>query len=121
MQDVERVARILAPHLEGGREFDQMPPDRRTLKIWRANGMCSTNDATQEDAINAATAAISAMTPDTALFHALHAGEDVGYVRGWNAAIDELERQDGFGEWADAAKFLRQLKNDTGNQQDRKD
>jgi hypothetical protein len=35
-----------------------------------------------------ATAAISAMSPDTALSHALHAGEDVGYVRGWNAAIE---------------------------------
>jgi len=57
-----------------------------------------------------ATAAISAMTPDTAISHALHAGEDVGYARGWNAAIDELERQDGFGEWAEAAKFLRTLK-----------
>jgi len=101
MQDVERVARILAPHLEGGREFGQMPPDRRTLKIWRASGMCSTNDATQEDAIDAAIAAISAMTPDTA---------SNDYARGWNAAIDELERQDGFGEWADAAKLLRTLK-----------
>jgi len=50
------------------------------------------------------------LTPDTAISHALHAGEDVGYARGWNAAIDELERQDGFGEWAEAAKFLRTLK-----------
>ena len=50
------------------------------------------------------TAAISAMTPDT------------DYDRGWNAAIDELERQDGFGEWAEAAKFMRQLKKDTGNE-----
>lgn len=43
-----------------------------------------------------ATAAISAM-PDS-------------YTLGWNAAIDELERQDGFGEWAEAAKFLRTLR-----------
>jgi hypothetical protein len=94
MQDVERVARTLAPHLEGGREFDQMPPDRRTLKIWRANGMCGTNDATQEDAIDAATAALSAMTPDAYAIDwidvatALHAGEDVGYARGWNDGIE---------------------------------
>jgi hypothetical protein len=32
------------------------------------------------------------------------------FDRGWNAAIDELERQDGFGEWAEAAEFMRQLK-----------
>jgi hypothetical protein len=38
------------------------------------------------------------------------------FDRGWNAAIDELERQDGFGEWADAAKFMRQLKKDTGHE-----
>lgn len=58
---VERVARRLAPMLEGGREFDQMPKDRRELKIWNRGGMCCINDATQDDALEAATAAISAM------------------------------------------------------------
>lgn len=58
---VERVARCLAPRLEGGRDYDQMPPDRVTLKAWHRQGMCSINDATQEDAIEAARAAIAAL------------------------------------------------------------
>lgn len=53
---VKRVAKIIAPHLEGGREFDQMPPDRVALRKWRREGMCSTNDATQDDALEAARA-----------------------------------------------------------------
>jgi hypothetical protein len=100
MQDTERVARTLAPHLEGGREFDQMPPDRRTLKIWRANGMCSTNDATQEDAIDAATAALSAMTPDT------------DYVRGWNDAVKaaaELQSLEDIAVWNAAIQVVAAL------------
>ena len=63
-------------------------------------------------------AAISAMTPDTALSHALHAGEDVGYVRGWNAAIeaaaDTLEQRVG-DEWLRAAQVISQLNKPTGN------
>lgn len=51
---LERVAKIIAPHLEGGREFDQMPPDRVALRKWCREGMCSTNDATQDDAIEIA-------------------------------------------------------------------
>lgn len=59
--EIEAVARILAPMLEGGREYDQMPPDRRTLKIWNRAGMCSINDATQDDAREAADAIITAL------------------------------------------------------------
>lgn len=59
---VERVARVIAPHMEGSREYDQMPANRRELRIWRAGGMCSTNDATQEDARDAATAVLDALT-----------------------------------------------------------
>ena len=59
--ETEAVARALAPMLEGGREYDQMPPDRRTLKIWHRASMCSVNDATQEDAREAAELAIAAL------------------------------------------------------------
>lgn len=58
---VERVARVLAPHMEGGREFDQMPHDRMALRKWAREGMCNTNDATQDDALEAAQAAIAAI------------------------------------------------------------
>jgi hypothetical protein len=61
MTETEAVARAFAPMLEGGREFDQMPPDRRTLKIWNRAGMCSCNDATQDDAREAAELAITAL------------------------------------------------------------
>lgn len=57
---VEAVARKLAPFMEGGREYDQMPATRRELKIWSRNGMALINDATQDDAQEAATAAITA-------------------------------------------------------------
>lgn len=57
---VERVARSLAPHLEGGREFDQMPKDRAQLRQWTAQGMCLINDATQDDATWLAQEAIKA-------------------------------------------------------------
>lgn len=59
--DVEAVARKLAPFMEGGREYDQMPATRRELKIWSRNGMALINDATQDDAQEAATAAITAL------------------------------------------------------------
>lgn len=59
--EVEAVARKLAPFLEGGREYDQMPATRRELKIWSRNGMALINDATQDDAQEAATAAITAL------------------------------------------------------------
>jgi hypothetical protein len=59
--DEAMVARALAPHMEGGREFDQMPPDRMALRKWSREGMCNTNDATQDDALEAARAAIAAM------------------------------------------------------------
>lgn len=51
---VERIARVIAPHMEGGREFDQMPKDKAALKAWHRANMCSFNDATQEDALAAA-------------------------------------------------------------------
>ena len=58
---VERVARTLAPNLEGGREFDQMPKDRAQLRQWTAQGMCLINDATQDDATWLAKEAIAAL------------------------------------------------------------
>ena len=58
---IERVARALAPNLEGGREFDQMPKDRVQLRQWTAQGMCLINDATQDDATWLAGQAIAAM------------------------------------------------------------
>lgn len=51
---LERVARAIAPHLEGGRDFDVMPPTRAVLRLWSREGMCNTNDATQDDAMDAA-------------------------------------------------------------------
>lgn len=59
--EVEAVARKLAPFMEGGREYDQMPATRRELKIWSRNGMALINDATQDDAQEAAAAAITAL------------------------------------------------------------
>lgn len=64
MNEVEAVARAVAPMMEGGREFDQMPPTRLELRQWSRSGMCSTNDATQDDATELAQAAIAAMQPD---------------------------------------------------------
>jgi hypothetical protein len=61
---VEKVARALAPYLEGGREYDQMPSDRIALRKWNIQGMCLINDATQDDAKEAAAAAIEAMRPE---------------------------------------------------------
>ena len=58
---IERVARTLAPNLEGGREFDQMPKDRAQLRQWTAQGMCLINDATQDDATWLAKEAIAAL------------------------------------------------------------
>lgn len=60
---VEIAARVIAPHMEGGREFDQMPPDRIALRKWSREGMCSTNDATQDDAREAGCAILAAATP----------------------------------------------------------
>lgn len=53
---LELVAKIIAPHLEGGREFDQMPRDRIALRKWSREGICNTNDATQDDALEVACA-----------------------------------------------------------------
>ena len=61
MNEVEVVARAVAPMMEGGREFDQMPPTRLELRQWSRSGMCSTNDATQDDATELAQAAIAAL------------------------------------------------------------
>lgn len=65
---VEVAALILAPHLEGGRGWDQMPPDRAALRQWARDGMCNTNDATRDDALEAAHAVIAAIHP--AIFRA---------------------------------------------------
>lgn len=61
MTETEAVARTIAPYLEGGRDYDQMPATRRELKIWHRAGMCSINDATQDDAQHAARAAITTL------------------------------------------------------------
>ena len=61
MNEVEAVARAVASLMEGGREFDQMPPTRIELRQWARSGMCSTNDATQDDATALAQAAIAAL------------------------------------------------------------
>lgn len=63
MTDVEKVARAIAPHMQGGREFDQCPPDRIALRKWSREGMCSVGDATQAEAMEAAQAALSAIDP----------------------------------------------------------
>lgn len=60
---IEACARAMAPHMEGGREYDQMPPDRIALRKWFREGMCSINDATQDDAQEAALAAIRTLAP----------------------------------------------------------
>jgi hypothetical protein len=56
---IERVARVLAPHLDGGQEFDKMPINRSMLRSWNRRGMCSINDATQDDAMEAASEVIN--------------------------------------------------------------
>jgi len=61
MDIIERAARAIAPMLEGGREFDQMPADRGMLKVWARQGMCDVNDASKDDAREAARAVLSAL------------------------------------------------------------
>jgi hypothetical protein len=58
----EEIARIAAPMMEGGREFDQCPPDRIALRKWNRDGMCSINDATQDDALTLADALLPIIT-----------------------------------------------------------
>jgi len=61
---VEIIAAItLAPFMEGGRGFDRMPADRIALRKWSREGMCSTNDATQDDALEAASAVLAVVIP----------------------------------------------------------
>ena len=60
-QVIEAMARAVSGHMEGGREFDQMPPDRVALKRWDREGLCSINDATQDCAKELAKAAAQAM------------------------------------------------------------
>lgn len=54
----EAVARAIAPELEGQRRFDQMPQDRIALRQWSRQGLCGFSDATQDDALAVADAAI---------------------------------------------------------------
>ena len=58
----EEIARIAAPMMEGGREFDQCPPDLIALRKWNREGMCSINDATQDDALTLADALLPIIT-----------------------------------------------------------
>jgi len=90
---VEIAANVLAPFMEGGREFDQMPPDRIALRKWCREGMCSTNDATQDDALEAATAVLAAVTPQ---IEARVTGEIEAWLRrdDFNATAAALEAGD---------------------------
>jgi hypothetical protein len=56
---IEKMAMAIAPHLEGGRDFDRTPADRIAARQWFRQGMCAVNDATQDDAREAAQAALS--------------------------------------------------------------
>lgn len=59
---VERVARALAPHLEGYVEYDQMPRNKAELREAVYEGRhTNINAATQDDAVDASRAAIAAM------------------------------------------------------------
>lgn len=62
----ERVARTLAPLLEGGREFDNMLVDGGALRVWSRNGMAEINDVTKDDALEAADAVIAALLAELA-------------------------------------------------------
>jgi hypothetical protein len=75
----EEIARIAAPMMEGGREFDQCPPDRIALRKWNRDGMCSINDATQDDALTLADALLPIITRERerAARAALEAAGDV--------------------------------------------
>jgi len=80
MQDVERVAKAIYDALVQDKESDAWIGSSDQLDAITIDG--------DVNLLLAATAAISAMKAGTAPSHALHAGEDVGYVRGWNAAIE---------------------------------
>lgn len=111
---IEAAARALAPEMEGGREFDKMPIDRTQLREWARKAMCGFNDATQEDAKEAARAAIAAYLRNVeASERAKTIGADIIFTDGnpdavdWNesagqsfkamcaAKADELEKQNG--------------------------
>lgn len=62
---IEAAAMALAPEMEGGREFDKMPIDRTQLREWARKAMCGFNDATQEDAKEAARAVLEAIREPT--------------------------------------------------------
>ena len=81
--ETEAVARILAPLLEGGRDYDQMPATRRELKIWHRAGMCSINDATRDDAQHAARAVITMLDR-----HRIKRAADANPARGTIADSD---------------------------------
>lgn len=100
---IEAAAMALAPEMEGGREFDKMPIDRTQLREWARKAMCGFNDATQEDAKEAARAAIAAYLRNVEAC-------EVSCAVGWTympdsiadafiamcaAKADELEKQNG--------------------------
>lgn len=91
----EEIARIAAPMMEGGREFDQCPPDRIALRKWNREGMCSINDATQDDALTLADALLPIITRERerAAMAALEAAGDVCAHWGerYAAASDEAK------------------------------
>lgn len=95
--EVEAVARKLAPFMEGGREYDQMPATRRELKIWSRNGMALINDATQDDAQEAAIAAITAYEAVSGVAKMRDALEKIakdrgGYMGEYHAYCQQIAR-----------------------------
>lgn len=53
---VERLAKVIAPHMEGYRSFELMPRDRTAHRKLFRKGECDVNDATQDDALEVARA-----------------------------------------------------------------
>ena len=93
---IEAAAMALAPEMEGGREFDKMPIDRTQLREWARKAMCGFNDATQEDAKEAARAAIAAYLRNVELSPELmrYNGAPV-FIAMCATKADELEKQNG--------------------------
>lgn len=81
--EIEAVARAIAPYIEGDREYDHMPANRRELKIWSSARMCSRSDATQESARDVAQAIINVLDK-----HRLERAREADPVRDTKADSD---------------------------------
>lgn len=105
---IEAAAMALAPEMEGGREFDKMPIDRTQLREWARKAMCGFNDATQEDAKEAARAVLEAIIEALSALPAVggwldieSAPKDGSEILGWRADSGVLLIR-----WSSAAEFL---------------